>query len=440
MKNILYVLLVLSCIFFNSCKVKLKYDPYSDTPYTRFIEGTNSGVMVTETKQILIPAKYGWIDRYLAGESYPPTSKHIFYIGSYREDSISMYVKSFLFNVNGKLLYTFDKGEDIKSLFYRNKQLYLITKKQLWGEETIPDRINLINYDDKLFRLDANKNNAAELCAYPSITHLDKNMIYLNSDNQFGYLDLNTDKKILFEKYSRGFQRYLYVKEKNEVWTQINKSETPKSNEYYDTAIDSTLNVKPNTAKNALMAYEKYYFSQTEKGIQIVDFDGTVSPFAYPFLEPVKHRVAHFANIHPDHDIILDQLFAFSPDKKGDIMGIIDQSGKIILPAEFNLIGMQKINFYSQPSEEFLNFFKDNKLLNFYYFTVKNEDNNDVYALYNQEGQEIIKLKEDKNDRWTYQFDLMEKKRLQIKFQCSNKTKIYDLKTKELIAVGPRQY
>jgi hypothetical protein len=201
MKNILYVLLILSCILFNSCKAKLKYYPFSDTPYSIFMKGTNSGVMVTETKQVLIPANYGWIDRRLTDDTYSPTSKQIFYVGSYREDTLSMYVKSFLFNVNGKLLYTFDEGEDVKSLFYHNKQLYLITKKQLWGEETIPDRINIINYDDKLFRLDANKDNATQLCAYPSIKHLGKNIIYLNPNNQFGYFDLNTDKKNLFEKH-----------------------------------------------------------------------------------------------------------------------------------------------------------------------------------------------------------------------------------------------
>lgn len=437
MKNILYVLLILFCILFNSCKAKLKYYPFTDTPYSIFMKGSNSGVMATETKQVLIPAKYAAIDRYLVGKPYPPTSKQIFYIGYSLIDSTSMSYKDFLFNVNGKLIYTFEEGESLKSLFHYNKQLYLITKKQFLGEQTISEQTNLVKYNDKLFRLDDNK--AIEICSYPVITHLDKNMIYLNSDNQFGYFDLNTDKKILLKLY-KDFQSYLYVKKKNEIWAQKSNSETGKPNPYYDTVIDSTLNVKPNTAKNVLMAYDKYYFSESEKGIQIVDFDGTVSPFAYPFLEPVKHRVAHDANIHTDHDFIVDKLFAFSLQKEGDIMGIIDQSGKIILPAEFNLIGMQEIHYYYQPSEELRNFFKENKLLNFYYFTVKNEDNHDVYALYNQEGQEIIKLKEDKKDRWTYQFDLMEQNRLQIKFQCSNKTKIYDLKTKELIAVGPRQW
>ncbi|SEO62950.1 hypothetical protein SAMN05444671_0220 [Flavobacterium sp. CF108] len=437
MKNILYVLLILSCILFNSCKAKLKYYPFSDTPYSIFMKGTKSGVMVTSTKQVLIPPNYETIDRYLVGETYPPTSKQIFYIGYYPLDTITWNSKSFLFNVNGKLIYTFDEGESIKSLFHYNKQLYLITKKQFLGEQTIPEQTNLIKFDDKLLRLDDNK--ASEICSYPVITHLDKNMIYLNSDNQFGYFDLNTDKKILLKLY-KDFQSYLYVKKKNEIWAQKSNSETGKPNPYYDTAIDSTLNVKPNTAKNVLMAYDKYYFSETEKGIQIVDFDGTISPFAYPFLESVKQRAAHYADIHPNYDIIVDKLFAFSLQKEGAIMGIIDQSGKIILPAEFNLIGMQTIHFYYQPSKELFQFFKDNKLLNFYYFTVKNEDKHDVYALYNQDGQEIIKLKEDKNDRWTYQFDLMEQNRLQIKFQCSNKTKTYDLKTKELIAIGPRQY
>lgn len=438
MKNILYVLLILSCILFNSCKAKLKYYPFSDTPYSIFMKGTNSGVMVTETKQVLIPANYGWIDRRLTDDTYSPTSKQIFYVGSYREDTLSMYVKSFLFNVNGKLLYTFDEGEDVKSLFYHNKQLYLITKKQLWGEETIPDRINIINYDDKLFRLDANKDNAAQLCAYPSIKHLGKNMIYLNPNNQFGYFDLNTDKKNLFEKHSRDSQRYLYVKEKNEIWTSINQSETEKSNEYYDTVIDSTLSVKPNPAKNVLWGSAKYYFSQTEKGIQVVDFDGTASPFAYPFLEPVKNRVAFYINTF-GREAITDKLFTFSPHKEGDIIGIIDLSGKIILPAEFNQISMKEIIPNTQPSDEFLRFLNDNKLLGFYYFAIKNEANYNVYAIYNQEGTEIIRLKEDKNNNCSCGFDFMEKNRLQIKFYCSNDTKTFDLLTKELISTEKKR-
>ncbi len=439
MKNILYVLLILSCILFNSCKAKLKYDPYPETPYTRFIEGTNSGVMVTETKQILIPAKYGWIDRRLTDDSYPPKSNQIFYVGSYYPDSTYTNLKSFLFNVNGKLLYTCGDDEGVKSIFYHNKQLYLITGKELWGEEKITGRINVIKYDDKLFRLDPNKNNAVELCTYPTITHLSKNMIFLSRDNQFGYFDLNTDKKILFEKSPGKFQRHLYVKEKNEVWTSINQSENQKSNEYYDTVIDSTLSVKPNLAKNVVWGSAKYYFSQTEKGIQVVDFDGTASPFAYPFLEPVKNRVAFYMNTF-GREAITDKLFAFSPRKEGDIIGIIDQNGKIILPAEFNQISMKEINFYNQPSEEFVNFFKDNKLLGFYYFTIKNEGNYNVYAIYNQEGTEIIRLKEDKNNNCSCGFDFMEKNRLQIKFYCSNDTKTFDLLTKELISTEKKRH
>ncbi|KOP38335.1 hypothetical protein DBB36_03535 [Flavobacterium sp. WLB] len=437
MKNTLYVLLILSCILFNSCKAKLKYYAFSDTPYSIFMKSTKSGVMVTSTKQVLIPPNYEAIDRYLVGETYPPTSKQIFYIGYSPLDTISWNSKSFLFNVNGKLIYTFEEDEDVKSLFYHNKQLYLITKKQLLGEQIIPEQTNLAKYNDKLFRLDDNK--ASEICTYPFITHLNKkNMISLNSDNQFGYFDLNTDKKILFKKHEE-FEHYLYVKNKNEIWAKRRNKETRKPNPYYDTVIDSTLNVKPNTANNVVMAYDKYYFSETEKGIQIVDFDGSVSPFAYSFLEPVKHRIAHFADIHPDYDIIIDNLFVFSLQKEGNVIGVIDQSGKIILPPEFNQIWMQKINFYNQPSEEFVNFFKDNKLLIFYYFTIKNEGSYDVYALYNQDGTEIIKLKEEKNNHCTYRFDFMEKNRLQVMFQCSNETKIYDLKTKELIAAEPKR-
>ncbi|GEM_PF-3311835 len=438
MKNIRYILLVLFCILLNSCKAKLIYWPYPDTPYTQFSDGSTSGVMVTETQQILIPAKYGWIDRYLTSDSYPPKSKDIFYFGSYRADTALIYVKSFLFNVNGKLLYTFDEGEDVKSLFYHNKQLYLITKKQLWGKEKMPGEINMINCDDKLFRLDANKNNAVELCTYSSITHLGKNMIYIKDNKQFGCFDLNSDTKILFKNHTRGFQKYLYVKDKNEIWTQIDKSETQKTNEYYDTVIDSTLNVKPNPAKNVISGDKKYYFSETEKGIQIIGFDGTASPFAYPFLEPVKNSVMYGANIYFGKEIILDKLFVFSPQKQGDIKGIIDLSGKIILPAEFSKISMKDLSPTTQPSPELINFFKNNNLLSFHYFTIKNEGNYNLYSIYNPDGKEIINFK-DKGNNCSYQFDFMEKKRLQIKFYSSDATKIYDLNTKELISTELRR-
>lgn len=286
--------------------------------------------------------------------------------------------------------------------------------------------------------MDANKNNGVELCTYPSITHLGKNMIYIKDNNQFGCFDLNSDTKILLKNHKRGFQKYLYVKDKNEIWTQIDKSETQEPNEYYDTVIDSTLNVKPNPAKNVISGDKKYYFSETEKGIQIIGFDGTASPFAYPFLEPVKNSVMYGANIYFSREKILDKLFVFSPQKQGDIKGIIDQSGKIILPAEFSKISMQEIIPTTQPSPELLNFFEENNLSSFHYFTIKNEGNYNLYAIYNKDGKEIINFK-DRGNNCSYQFDFMEKNRLQIKFYSSDDTKTYDLNTKELISTEPRR-
>jgi len=421
-----FLILVIMLI---SCKTKYYAD--RDFPYAVFVKNSLSGVINTTTKEIIIPRKFGWVDRHTTGNDFPPKLNEVFYVATEPMEGDTIFKGSYLYNINGKVLYNFEAMEGVKSFFYHNKQLYLIT------ETFIGDVSEPLKYY-KLLRI--LKTQTIKLLEASSIQRCGKNIISFNNydNHQFGYFDLNTGKKLLLEPYSEQYDHGIYIQQKNEIWVNRYNTKARMPYPYYDTVIDSTLNTKPNPVKDAvLMPYQNYFFTETEKGIQITDFNGQTSPVIYPYITPVKNRIT-YTTIHPSLDIFLDKLFVFSNQKDEKIKGITDINGKIILPPEFNSITLQEIHYYTQPSDEFKIFIKNNKLENFFYYTIKDVDDKKEFALFNEEGTEIIKFKENKYSNCSPEFDLMEKNRLQIKFHCSDSLKIYDLTTKELIHVEAR--
>jgi hypothetical protein len=409
----------------------MQYSINQDDPYRIFTKGKFSGLINTDTKEIIIPAKYTYIEQYLGasqelGKNITYSHKDRFFVTyDYRKEQ----ELQFLCDINGTVLYNFQKDEFPEIVFVHNKKIYLITKssgfKHIDEYGFSEERVNM-----KLIRIYENK--STELFKSFMIKHLgSKNIISFSDNEKVGFYDLNTDKKIAF-KYYDDYYSSVYIKRKNEIWLKTYNKEKRMSNPYYDTVIDSTLTIKPNPVMNALMPYENYFFTETKNGIQVTDYDGNTSPFAYPYLVPVKNRILN-NNYHPNFYMLTDKLFVFSTQREGTVTGIIDVEGKIIIPERFTTTSIRRINYYTTPSQEFKTFFEDNKLTNFYYYAIKENNLEDEYAIFNQEGIEIINFRHPKNKDCSPDFDLLEKNRLQIKFNCTDSLKIYDLNTRQLI-------
>lgn len=431
MKKYLYILIIIfSIILLNSCK--MQYTISQDDPYRIFTRGKLSGLINTNTKEIIIPAKYTYIEQYIGAieelekNYFTYNHKNRFFVTyDYRKEQ----ELQFLFDKNGTKLYHFQKDEFPEIVFVHNKKIYLITKSSEFKHTDdygfSEDRVNM-----KLIRIYENK--STELFKSFMINHLgSKNIISFSDNEKVGFYDLNTDKKITF-KYYDDYYHSFYIKRKNEIWLKTYNKEKRMSNPYYDIAIDSTLTIKPNLVMNALMPYEKYFFTETKNGIQITDYDGNTYPFAFPYLDPVKNRFSHY-NVHSNYYTLTDKLFVFSTQGGGTVKGIIDIEGKIMLPEKFTTISIRNINYYTTPSQEFKTFFEENKLTNFYYFTIKDKNTEDEYTIFNENGLEIINFRHPKNKYCSPDFDLFEKSRLQIKFNCTDSLKIYDLNTRQLI-------
>jgi hypothetical protein len=428
MKQIIYISFFLFLTFLlNSCKIKIIEN--FTAPYSIFVKGSKKGVINTISKEVIIPAKFGWIEKYLSKDEYPSTNE-IFYVTTYPTQNNSDYSRSFLYDSKGKLIYTFGVGESVKSFFYYNKQFYFITKTEIFTEPTNHNDIGIKEYEGHLLLI--NENQVEIILTQCSINHLgSKNIISFSIDNQKGFFDLNSRKKII--KNSLDFYVSMYVENRNEIWVRPYNKEERTISKYYETVLDSTLNIKPNPVKNAVDAFEKYFLTENNKeNIQITDFNGKTFPYEFPYLLPSCY-INNYRDFEFHYKKRLDSLFIFSKQKDGKSIGIIDVDGKVILPPYFNEISLKEINYYTTPSPEFSKYIEDNKLLPFYYFAKRNENEYVEFALFNSDGTEIIKFKKPKYTICSPNFDLMERNKLQIKFHCTDSLDIYDLKTKKLI-------
>lgn len=289
----------------------MQYTISQDDPYRIFTKGKLSGLINTDTKEIIIPAKYTYIEQYIGAiqelekNYFTYNHKNRFFVTyDYRKEQ----ELQFLCDINGTVLYNFQKNEFPEMVFVHNKKIYLITKssefKHIDEYGFSEERVNM-----KLIRI--YENQSTELFKSFMINHLgSKNIISFSDNEKVGFYDLNTDKKIAFKYYDDYYSSF-YIKRKNEIWLKTYNKEKRMSNPYYDSAIDSTLTIKPNPVMNALMPYENYFFTETKNGIQVTDYDGNTSPFAYPYLVSVKNIFLH-NNVHPNYYTLTDKLFVFS--------------------------------------------------------------------------------------------------------------------------------
>ncbi|MGB6094319.1 MAG: hypothetical protein WBF83_11225 [Moheibacter sp.] len=370
-------------------KMNYTVDP-DGIPFRMFTKGKYWGVLNTDMKEIIIPANYQYIEQIIITENYPWKADEIFYL-------VENKGYSDIRNTEGEIIFVFPKDEFMDSFFEYKKKHYVITNRSTEIENEWWDEVGSHSKDNKRLYLIEGK-SAVELIASTEIKHLGKgNLIYFSDyfyysnedDAKSGYFDLNTHKRIAFDAYDPRAKFYINIR--NEVWIKEFDKEQRKSEPYYDFVLDSTLNIKENTFKKVFKLYKEYFLTETETGIQLFNYDGTAAPFVYPHIETVKNRVTRLDDYHLNK--ILDKLFVYSNEKEAKKIGIIGFEGNIILPAEYDKISILKINYPEQPSEEFRNFIKENKLDQFYYFTTKDENQKYDYSIFNIEGNEIFSAK-----------------------------------------------
>lgn len=218
-------------------------------------------------------------------------------------------------------------------------------------------------------------------------------------------------------------------------------SHTKKLNQFYDKVLDSTLTLKTNPIKNVKEIYPNYYIIETEKGFQASDFNEKLTPFTFPYLVPLLYHSISYSNEYLNRTVNFNDLFVFSNETQtnesgfGGNLGIIDFSGKILIPAEYNKIKIPNIYYPQTPSDEFRKFVFENKLNNYYFLTRKSIGNNKAeYSILNEEGNLILKTIGKIDDDYYTRFDITTKEP-KINFYLNDSTRTFNLKTKELIDI-----
>lgn len=429
--SIIFLFLLFSC--------KMKYTTQPNDPYRIFTKNGYSGLINTDTKEIIIPSKYYSIQTYLIDDN------NRFYECADKNSN------TFLFNINGNLIYSFSEGEFLKNVFIYNRKTYILTntpsesnKKNVWEEIQFTD-------NHKLFRI--NRNEKKLLLNYPTIKINNfKNIVYFSNEIydifnqsfdeiQKGFFDLNTDNKIVIKDFDNAFYRNHYIPNKNEIWIQERDSQTKKINQYYDKVLDSTLTFKTNPIKNVKEIYPNYYIIETVKGFQASDFNEKLTSFNFPYLVPLLYHSISYSNDSFNRKENFNDLFVFSNEMQsnesgfGGNLGIIDFSGKILIPADYNKLNIPYIYYQQTPSDEFRKFVFENKLNNYYFLTRKNISNNKAeYSIFNEEGNLILKTIGKIDDDYYTRFDITSKEP-KINFYLNDSTRTFNLKTKELIDI-----
>lgn len=412
----------------------MNYTVDPDIPFRLFTKGKHWGVINTETKKIIIPAKYQYIDQIITTENYPWKADELFYL-------VENEVEYNLRNTNGEIIFEFKNDEYLDSFFEYNNKYYVITNriteiKDEWSESEFHSKNN-----KKLYLIKGK--SGVELIASTEIQRLGKgNLIYFNDyyynyyddvDSVYEFFDLNTSKKMTFKDGK--YMGFAYIESRNEIWTQKFDNTERRREPYYDVVIDSSLNIRQNLFKKAFKLYRDYFLTETENGIQLMSYDGTAAPFVYPYIETVRYRNTDIDDFHLNK--ILDKLFIFSNEKEPKKIGVIEFDGKIILPAEYKKIRILKIYYTEIPSEEFSNFIKESKLNPFYYFTVKEENQKYEYSIFDFVGEEIITVKDIQQDNGFFKFDFPSDPP-EIQFLTRDSVRIYDLNSRQLKRIETR--
>lgn len=413
----------------------MNYTIDPDIPFRLFTKGKHWGVINTDTNEIIIPAKFQNIEQIIITENYPWKADEIFYL----VENEKLYD---IRDTKGNIIFKFPKEEFLDSFFEYNGKYYVISNRVTEIENEWWDESGFHLKDNKRLYLIEGK-SAVELIASTEIQHLGKgNLVYFSDyfyysnedDDKSGYFELNTHKIVTFDVYDSRTKNY--ITSRNEIWILEFDKEKRKSEPYYDVVLDSTLNIKKNEFEKVFKLYKNYFLTEAENGTQLMSYDGTAAPFVYPYIETVRYRVTSLDDYHLNK--IIDKLFVFSNEEEAKRIGIIDFEGNIILPAEYDKILILKINYPEQPSNEFREFIKENKVNKFYYFAIKEVNLKYDYSIFNTEGTEIFNLKDVETNNAFFKFDILSNPP-EIQLYTRDSISIYDLKSGRLKRLEPRK-
>lgn len=428
MKQIIYISFsILLSFFINSCKIKILENRTS--PISIFSKGSKMGVINTLTKQVVIPAKFGEVNRYYNYE-YPQIHQ-TFYVATEFKEEKRIYTRSFLYDSKGKLIYNFGVGEYVKSFFIYAKQCYFITKTSLYVEPNYENQLGIKEFDNKLLLIKDNKaeiiltKNEIEQIGNKNLIKFKIKKINYNDISYIGFFDLHSKKQIITNIDDFYITQYIPIK--NEVWIKKYNPEKNATDKYYEIIIDSTLTFKTNPLKNVTAAYAKYVFTENQKeNLQVTDYNGKNSSFEYPYLQPLRNIVNN-ESLKFAYKNEIDSLFVFSNQKEGKFFGLINIEGKIILQPKYNEINIKQLNYHISPCIEIQDYVTKNKLRSYFYFTKKNENDNSELTMFNIEGNKIFKINKKKYNYCNPIIDVVEKNKLQLKLYCSDSTSTHDL-------------
>jgi len=402
---------------------KIVFDCYIDKFGLQDYKGNDilkreyEGILFLDNERLLIQKNdlLGVVDRF--GNSILPTTyKEIYPFINEENKSLFLLVtnsdyKQAIFNHNGNEIYPFTINYLTESVIYKNK-VFLVTDEDNYTKKMLKVSNGKIEiFSDYVYNFIQIKDNLATL--------------YYNQNGTAyqGFYNMENDS-ILY-----GFDRYYYHKPKNEIWATSKKS----GYKNYDVIIDSSFTVKPNKYANTTRITNDYFYLKAENGYQIMDLYDNILPFSYPVIQPFDGDIR--ADIHgKDYAETRKNLFKFYTNAESKRYGVIDNNGKILVPADtYDVINLNNVNnrysHYNNISHNKKEYLKEKKLDRIFY--VYERDENTKNILLDVNGNEIIAT--DKGyyvdlERFSFHNHLLAQKRDTIK--------VYDLDIKKVVYVA----
>lgn len=228
------------------------YPPEVYEKYDYFYEGEKIGFQNKNGKEILkaeftnirfLNAEYLFVEKEnlnglanIKGEIILPIKKSYYSIALFPNDNPVMIIASNsdnreeYYNIVGKEIYPSTNSFDHRlfDAFSHNKKNYITLGDGLPNKlfKVENDTLQEIHFGEDSWGFVKLKNNLVSF-------YTEQNQII-----KIGFYDINTEKTIILDM----FKDYQLNEKTNEVWT--------KTDQYFDTIIDSVLNVKPNPIKN----------------------------------------------------------------------------------------------------------------------------------------------------------------------------------------------
>lgn len=371
-------------------RTEYTYLAFLNTDYLLAENGSFYGVIDPNGK-IVLPIEYEEINFY-------NVEKPFFIVGKNNKKAI--------INGNGNLIHPFTINYFNSSVIYENK-VFLVTDEENYKQQ-------LLKIIDGKIEIIPDVYNFQKINSRVAAFHHDK-----RGSRFDGLYNMENDSVL------DGFGKLYYHKSKNEIWATTQKSKY----KLYDTVIDSSFIVNPNPLANIERIVNGYIYQKTENGYKLMDLNDKILPFIYPKVEPFDTTVRD--DIHgKEWGNFRKHLFKFYINIDDSKYGIIDNTGKIIVPAnKYDIINLADMydtySYYNNIGHEKKQYLQRKKLDRIFYVSEKTNTSKNILLDIN--GDEILTI--DKGyyadlEQFSFHNHLIATKR--------DTVKIYDLNTKKV--------